>query len=394
MLFCRSLVASLLVLALGCAAAPTRDSGRAPNPSLAPNGAPTPDAATVVPAPAPDTAAGLRFATPPPDAAPPATAGSAVTLTISVSRSTIRARQPVTFTVTLSNHGTASIWTSPSVICTGSWDYFVRNANGERIRTDDRDMMGCPSGGLLRKEIPPGDSISLPLGWDGTVRDRNPRGVRDAPRGDYEIEATARWGDRANTPNGPGPHAVTESARTTITVVSNVPPPPAPPAPQPKPPPPPSPAPKLDPRDNLRQRLATFTPPVRVVVTTAAGDVTVEMRDVRSARAAIAAVSATTRSADDRRAQIERIIAKFQQRHHGASLHDVDKALFKLRRAHRDAVVSDIARRHGIRQPRLISWGPAGSGVGIAGKINGKPVILAGSKIYRGKNRPPHFFDK
>jgi len=319
-----------------------------------------------------------------------------VTLTISASRTAIRAGEPVTFIVTLSNHSAATVWTSPSVICTGSWDFVVRDANGQRIRTDDRDMMGCPSGGLLKQAVAPAGSVTLTLGWDGTVRERPPRGARDAPRGSYEIEATARWSDRANTPNAPGPHAHTASARTSVAVTSNVPPAPPPPprAPPPKPQSSPPPGVRMDPRDDLRRRLANFTPPPRVVVAAASGNVTVELKDMRDARAAIAAVSARGLPARERRAEIARILAEFQQRHQGATLRDVDLALFKLRQAHRDAVISEIARRHGIQHPRLISWGPAGSGVGIAGEINGQRVILAGSTIYRGKDRPPHFFQK
>ncbi len=317
-----------------------------------------------------------------------------MTLALRASRTTIRAGQRVELVVTLDNGSAAAVWTNPSIVCTGSWDFIVRDRNGDRVRIDDRDMMGCPSGGLLRTKVVAGSSVSLKLGWNGQVRERPPGRAHDAPRGSYDIEASARWSDREKTPNARGPHAFMASAHTTVVVMSNVPPiPPRPKPPPAKPPSPPPPPVPVAPRDNLRQRLADFTPPPTVVVSGAAGKVTVALQDVKSARAAIAATSKQRMTPKQRRAAIAQILADFRQRH-GVTMRDVDLAVARLRNAHTKAVIADIARRHGIRNPHLISWGPAGSGLGIAGHVNGQPVILVGSKLYRGEHRPPHFFEK
>lgn len=388
----RRVSGGLAALALGCAGTPARSAATSPDatPALtAPPAASAPASASAAPA-----APSSRFAQPPPGAASQRNAHQGVTLTIQASRTTIHAGQRVDLVVTLDNGTAGAVWTHPSIICTGSWDFIVRDVNGDRVRVDDRDMMGCPSGGLLQTRVAPSSSIDLKLGWDGTVRKRPPGGAHPAPRGSYDIEATARWSDRDKTPNAPGPHAFMASAHVTVKVISNVPPPkPKPKPPPPKPVTPPPPAAKVPPRDDLRQRLADFTPPPQVVVTGPAGKVTVDTQDVKNARAAIAAISKQRMTPAQRRAAIAQVLADFRQRH-GVTLRDVDLAVARLRNAHRKAVIADIARRHHIQHPHLRSWGPAGSGLGIAGEINGQPVILVGSKLYRGKDRPPHYFEK
>ena len=308
-----------------------------------------------------------------------------VKVTILASRPAIRAGEQVEFTITATNQGAETVWTNPSIICTGSWDYLVRDANGDQLRVDDRDLMRCPSGGLLTQAIAPSASTSLTVGWDGSLRDRAGGGAGDAPRGTYEIQATVRWANREKTVNSPGPHTFTGSARTSIVVMSEVPPRATSGKTPPKPQQPPVAPPEwVESRENLRQLLAQFEPPATLAVTTAADQVTVNLQDYRDAKAALAT------TAGENAAQVR---ADFQQRN-GVKLGEVADALNKLQRAHQAAVVSELARRHGISSPRMRSWGPAGSALGIHGYIDGEPVLLFNGKIYRGEERPHHSLNK
>jgi hypothetical protein len=388
---------------------------------------------------------GLGGTATPAKASPPAEVRREVEVTIQSPRSTIRAGQQLDLTVTATNHGAQAVWTNPSVICTGSWDFIVRNANGQRVRIDDRDLMGCPSGGLLTTRIEPGAATTMKLGWNGMVREK-PGHASDAPRGKYEIEVTVRWADRPDAPNSSGPHAFTTSALTSVVVESEVAPRPAPSA---KPiPPPPAPAPQ--PVDDLRQLFAAFEPPEKIVVTTPRGPVRVAIGDYNQAQAALstgtnltlpdvvdvdgvkvpyyaawvaetdhgkrlalsawakqqaakygtsvlalnAAVAADwTRQGKERDARLDQIRADFERRH-GVSLVDVTRTLDTLTRAHQERVLAKLARKYGITKPRLTSWGPAAGSLGISGFIHGKPVLLYQGKIYRDGERPPSYYTK
>ena len=111
---------------------------------------------------------------------------------------------------------------------------------------------------------------------------------------------------------------------------------------------------------------------------------------VTTLRAAVAAD--WTRQGRERDAKRAQVRADFQQRH-GAELREVANVLNRLRRAYEAAVVSELARRHGISNPRMRSWGPAGSGLGIHGYIDGEPVLLLDGVLYRGEERPHHSLD-
>lgn len=141
----------------------------------------------------------------------------AVEVVVQANRGTLRAGEPITFTIHATNHSAEPVWTNPSIICTGSWDIIFRNEDGGRLRVDDRDAMGCPSGGILGTRIAPGASATLDVSWDGRLRPQV-GDARAAPPGKYEIEATVRWADQEKTPNFRGRHTFTGSARTVVVV--------------------------------------------------------------------------------------------------------------------------------------------------------------------------------
>ena len=133
---------------------------------------------------------------------PPTPAGneSGVAVTITATPSTIRVGQTATIVLTATNHGATPIWTNPSIVCTGSWDIEILNASGDRQRTDDRDSMGCASGGYLTTEVPPSASARVNYSWDGTLRPR--LGAQaDAPPGAYTVVGSVLWSAKANALN-------------------------------------------------------------------------------------------------------------------------------------------------------------------------------------------------
>lgn len=140
-----------------------------------------------------------------------------VEVALRADRGRLRPGEAVTFTIRMTNRRAEPVWTNPSIICTGSWNLIVRNGRGERLRVDDRDAMGCPSGGVLRTSIEPDASAALDVSWDGRLRPR-PGEARAAPPGRYEIEATVRWADRGDSPNAKGPHSFVSAARTSVAI--------------------------------------------------------------------------------------------------------------------------------------------------------------------------------
>ncbi|MEK7474999.1 MAG: hypothetical protein AAB152_05115 [Candidatus Coatesbacteria bacterium] len=141
-----------------------------------------------------------------------------VELVLEADRPRLRPGDRAVFTLRLANRSSGPVWTNPSLICTGSWDLIVRDPRGTRVRVDDRDAMGCPSGGLLGTRIGPGHDAKLSAGWDGHIRPRLGTS-HPAPPGRYTIEVAARWSDREGTPNANGPRAYIAPARTALTVL-------------------------------------------------------------------------------------------------------------------------------------------------------------------------------
>ena len=86
------------------------------------------------------------------------------------SKQAIAGGQNVKLTIVATNNGPTALWTQPGISCTGSWDIAFRNPEGAIVRVDDRDAMGCPSGGILKKQLSPGGSITVPVSWDGHLR--------------------------------------------------------------------------------------------------------------------------------------------------------------------------------------------------------------------------------
>lgn len=165
----RGALVLVVVLLAGCATQPEEP------PSVAPT------ATTMV--------ATTPAATPTQDADP----FVAVRLVLASTNDSIRAGEPVVFRLMLENHQATTLWTNPTFSCSGTWDLQLLDARGQRIRIDDRDAMGCPSGGPLTQEVPPGGDALAEYAWDGWARPQ--LGQKEAPPpGRYQIVASARWG--------------------------------------------------------------------------------------------------------------------------------------------------------------------------------------------------------
>src|SRR6185436_12136989 len=97
-----------------------------------------------------------------------------------------------------------------------------------------------------------------------------------------------------------------------------------------------------------------------------------------------AAVAADwTRQGQERDARLAKARDEQEQRL-GASLNEIGQSVNALQRTYEDQVVQKLAKKYGIDKPRLSSWGPADSGLGIAGFKDGEAVLLYQGKIYRG----------
>jgi hypothetical protein len=309
--------------------------------------------------------------------------------------------------------------------------------------------MGCPSGVVLKKQLAPGESITFPVSWDGHLRPSLGQSTTP-PGGLYEIEASVRWSLHAGTPNFNGPKTFVTSASTTIEVLG----PKARPAQAPGQGNHPTPAPLVPaakPGVSLRALFRQFVPPHQVVVAVGQARVSVARTSHEKALASIsraqpltlpdvvtvngksvpyysaweretnhgkrgpalspwakaqaakhgisvkalnAAVAADwTRQGEVRKARVARIRSDFLQQH-GVSLVAVTQELNRLREAYKQQVIAGIARRHGISNPRLTSWGAAGGSLGIQGTIKGKPVLWHNGKILRQGQRPRNYHNK
>jgi hypothetical protein len=151
--------------------------------------------------PAPAASTPPASSSPTPSPPPPS---DTVLITLAASRASIHPGETVSFSIVATNHRASSVWTNPSVVCTGSWDIVFRDASGERVVTDDRGSMGCPSGGALTTEVAPGASARVDYSWDGMLHE-GPGSTRDAPAGAYSVTATVRWSATEGATNADGP---------------------------------------------------------------------------------------------------------------------------------------------------------------------------------------------
>ena len=173
-------------------------------------GTPEPTPPTPPSEPTPPTAP----SEPTPPTAPTTT--PAPRLSIRTTPARIAPGETMTVTLELHNDGSDPLWTNPSFVCTGSWDHILYDGDGEAQRIDDRDSMGCPSGGPLTRRIGGGESLSANFTWDSRLRPSLGQS-RAAPPGEYTWEGRATYVLRDGADRNDA-SANTLNATATITV--------------------------------------------------------------------------------------------------------------------------------------------------------------------------------
>lgn len=126
-----------------------------------------------------------------------------VAFTVTASSTTIHPGQATDLVLSATNHRNTTMWTNVGIVCTGSWDLRLFDANGTEVRIDDRDSMGCASGGTLAGTIAPGATATFNDSWDGTARPRL-GSTEPLPPGDYTFRGSVRYADHEGAQNADG----------------------------------------------------------------------------------------------------------------------------------------------------------------------------------------------
>ena len=128
-------------------------------------------------------------------------------VTLAARPTTFRNGETVGISLAATNGLTQPVWTNVGIVCTGSWDLRLYDASGAEVRIDDRDTMGCASGGHLAGTIAPGATAWFNESWNASARPRL-GATAPLPPGDYTFLGSVRYGDHANASNVDGAEGV------------------------------------------------------------------------------------------------------------------------------------------------------------------------------------------
>lgn len=140
-----------------------------------------------------------------------------VDVTIGADPTTARAGEEIRLTLVAKNQREWSFWTNPAFACDGSWDVRIADAQGNVLRVDDRDAMGCPTTDTYATEIPPGEEITATYTWDGMLRPSLGQS-EPAPPGRYTATGVVRYATEEGQGNGSRGTAAEARATTTVEI--------------------------------------------------------------------------------------------------------------------------------------------------------------------------------